>query len=230
MAQLLANAALERSSIVANSLMNRERGCAGGNSYEKELALNPIEFLTQRLQRQEQVSWLDICCGVGKALIEAAAHFQTAGLAPRVHLIGIDLVAMFLPYANPFPHLRLEETSIFAWEPDREFDLITCVHGLHYIGDKLFLVRQAASWLKRDGVFIGHLDLTNLRVANQAGSILLRTLRQRGFQYNSRKHLLSLSGQQSLELRYKYLGADDQAGPNFTGQAAVTSYYEPFDE
>jgi len=30
----------------------------------------------------------------------------------------------------------------------------------------------------------------------------------------------------TITLPYGYLGADDQAGPNYTGQAAVDSYYE----
>lgn len=227
MAKLLDNVSLESSSIVANSLMNRERNCTGGNSYERELSLNPIEFLTQRLQTQNYVLWLDICCGTGRALIEAAAHFQPTSLASRVHLVGIDLVPMFLPYEMPFPHLQLAADSIPAWRPNQAFDLITCVHGLHYIGDKLFLLQKVASWLKPDGFFIGHLDPTNLRLANQGGTTLLRELCQIGFQYNTRKHLLSLSSRIEFELPYKYIGADDEAGPNYTGQAAINSYYEP---
>jgi hypothetical protein len=29
-----------------------------------------------------------------------------------------------------------------------------------------------------------------------------------------------------VEPRYRYVGADDSAGPNYTGQPAVDSYYE----
>lgn len=232
MAQLLDNSALACSSIVANSLMNRERGCTGGNSYEKELALNPIAFLMQRLQTQEQVTWLDICCGAGKALLEAAYYFQAARLAHRVQLVGVDLAAMFLAYQDELPHLHLEEAAILTWEPQQEFDLITCVHGLHYLGDKLLLLQKAAAWLKHDGLFISHLDPANLRWADGsgAGTVLLRKLQKIGFQYKAKKHLLSVSGQKQFTLRYKYLGADDQAGPNYTGQAAVNSYYKPADE
>lgn len=228
MVKLLDNAALEDSSVVANSLMNRERGCAGGNSYEKELALNPIEFLNQRLQTQSKVSWLDICCGAGKALIEVADYFQTAQLAHRVQLVGVDLVTMFLIPENELPHLQLEGASIFDWEPKQEFDLITCVHGLHYLGDKLLLLQRAIAWLKQDGLFISHLDPGNLRRADgsAAGTVLLNKLRKVNFQYNPRKHLLSFSGKKRLAFDYKYLGADDQAGPNYTGQAAVNSFYE----
>ena len=39
------------------------------------------------------------------------------------------------------------QASLATWRPERAYDLITCVHGLHYIGDKLGLVARAASWL-----------------------------------------------------------------------------------
>jgi hypothetical protein len=61
---LLDEKCLQSSSVVANCAMNRERGCLGGNSYEKELSFNPVEFLLVRLAQQKQVSWLDLCCGI----------------------------------------------------------------------------------------------------------------------------------------------------------------------
>lgn len=228
MSRLLDNAALEWSSVVANSAMNRERGCTGRNSYTKELGLNPLEFLTQKLLRQSQVAWLDICCGRGNALLEAAAYFQTTIWAARVQIVGLDLVSMFTPGAEQFSHLQLVVGSVLAWKPAQQYDLITCVHGLHYIGDKLLLLQKAASWLATDGCLIGHLDMANLRLAGgtAAGKLLLKDLRQVGFEYNARRRLLHLQGQKQFALAYQYLGADDQAGPNYTGQPAVNSYYE----
>jgi hypothetical protein len=77
---LLNRDALEQSSVVANSAMNRERGCAGGNSYAKELGVNPIEILMPRFKSHERLAWLDLCCGTGKALVEAAqVFFSTEG-------------------------------------------------------------------------------------------------------------------------------------------------------
>lgn len=224
---LLDNATLEWSSVVANSAMNRERGCAGSNSYTKELRFNPIEFLTQKLQTQSQVAWLDICCGTGTALIEAARHFQATSIASRVQIIGIDLVSMFLSSEQLLPQLRLKAASILTWESQQEFDLITCVHGLHYIGDKLLVLQKAASWLTPDGLFIGHIDLTNLRREDgtTAGKEILNRLRKIGFQYDAKWRLLSIRKQRQFTLNYQYLGADDKAGPNYTGQPAVNSYY-----
>ncbi|MEZ5429508.1 MAG: hypothetical protein R2747_24905, partial [Pyrinomonadaceae bacterium] len=61
MSNLLNNTALERSPTVANSLMNRERGCLGGNSYQKELSFDIPDFLRSRLKTGKPVAWLDIC-------------------------------------------------------------------------------------------------------------------------------------------------------------------------
>ena len=39
---------LERSAVVANCRMNRERVLVGSNGYDKELGLNPLDFLKER--------------------------------------------------------------------------------------------------------------------------------------------------------------------------------------
>ena len=35
-------------------------------------------------------------------------------------------------------------------------------------------------------------------------------------------------GRMTIDLPYRYLGTDDRAGPNYTGQPAVDLYYEPW--
>ncbi|GAB7052174.1 SAM-dependent methyltransferase [Catenuloplanes indicus] len=88
--QLLADAALEASPVVANNAMNRLRGLRGANSYAKELGFDPVE----RLRARSSVpSWLDLCCGSGRALAEAAAAFGDRD----VTLVGVDLVEFFTP-------------------------------------------------------------------------------------------------------------------------------------
>jgi hypothetical protein len=99
---LLDDKRLESSSVVANSLMNRQRGCLGGNSYQKELSFNPLEFFSARLSQQQTVCWLDLCCGSAKALIEASRFFHTESLTSRVQITGVDLVSMFDPYPAEF--------------------------------------------------------------------------------------------------------------------------------
>jgi hypothetical protein len=125
-------------------------------------------------------------------------------------------------------YLRLIEASLSTWRPDRPFEQITCVHGLHYIGDKLGLIVRAASWLVDDGLFVANLDLHNLKLSDESQSVrrVAADLRRNGLEYDRRKRLLICRGRKEVSLPYRYLGADDQAGPNYTGQPAVDSYYE----
>lgn len=217
---------LEKSSTVANSLMNRERNCVGGNSYAKELFFNPLEYLKNRLQTEEQVAWLDLCCGSGRALIEAAQFFVFENLDARVKIVGVDLVQMFDSFSSELRCLQFIESSVLDFQPLVSFDLITCVHGLHYIGDKLRLIQNASAWLKHDGIFLSHLDLNNLKFEDgKAAKTIVRELRRNGFEYDTKKHLLISKGRKVFNLGYAFVGADDRAGTNYTGQAAVDSYY-----
>ena len=84
---------LERSAVVANCRMNRERGLAGSNGYDRELCFDPIVFLKGRLAPGRPAAWLDLCCGSGKALIEAATIVHAEGL--NIQVVGVDLVGMF---------------------------------------------------------------------------------------------------------------------------------------
>ena len=229
MGKLLDDVRLAQSPVVANCMMNRERVCTGGNSYAKELGLNPLDFLRSRLETQKRVAWLDLCCGRGRALIEAGQHLAGLAAGREIVLIGIDLVPMFDPCPDELHFVRFVEASAVGWEPECAFDLITCVHGLHYVGDKLGLVQRACSWLKPDGRFIANLDWDNLKGSGEAATArkLLRKLRRAGLCYDTRKHLLSCLGNKRIRLDYEYLGADEGAGPNYTGQAAIHSYYRP---
>jgi hypothetical protein len=77
---LLDAVALEKSEVVANACMNRQRNLAGPNSYEKDLGFAPLDFLKKSLEKQREAAWLDLCCGAGRALIEAAEVCRTASL------------------------------------------------------------------------------------------------------------------------------------------------------
>lgn len=140
---------------------------------------------------------------------------------------GIDLVPMFWDAPEVPACVRLEAASLHRWEPGRSFDLITCVHGLHYIGDKVDLIRRAVSWLAEDGLFIANLDIANLRLEGvpRPDRIFLREMRRQGLVYDTRKKLLSCAGKKEVHFPFRYAGADDQAGPNYTGQPAVNSHY-----
>ena len=227
--ELMGDNELERSAVVANSRMNRERNLTGSNGYSKEIGFNPLDFLKERLVPGRSVAWLDLCCGTGKALIEATTIIGTGCMA--IEIVGVDLVGMFRRPNSDTKCLRLVEASLTTWRPDRQFDLITCVHGLHYVGDKLGLIARAASWLADDGLFVANLDLANLKLADgrEVGRRISSDLRRAGLVYDRKKRLVVCRGRKTVGLPYEYLGADDRAGPNYTGQPAVDSYYEPAD-
>lgn len=224
--ELLGDDQLERSTIVANCRMNRERDLAGSNGYDRELGFNPLDFLRDRSTGDRATAWLDLCCGTGRALIQAAEIAQSEGLS--VEIVGVDLVGIFLPAAPSLTRPRLVEASLSSWRPDRRFDLITCVHGLHYVGDKLGLIARAVSWLVDDGLFVGNLDLSNLKLidAQRETRHFISNLRRSGLDYDRRRKRIIRRGRKVLALHYVYVGADDRAGPNYTRQPAVNSYYE----
>jgi SAM-dependent methyltransferase len=223
---LLDDEELERSAVVANCRMNRGRNLLGSNGYDRELGFDPLMYLKGKTVIDHPVAWLDLCCGTGKALIQAAEIIQSERL--RIYIVGVDLVGTFHRPAPAPICVRLIEASLSTWRPDRPFDLITCVHGLHYVGDKLGLISRAASWLVEDGLFMANLDLHSLKVAGEGQSVrrVAADLRRAGLEYNRRKRLLICRGRKEVSLLYRYLGADDQAGPNYTGQPAVGSHYE----
>ncbi|MBL7498719.1 class I SAM-dependent methyltransferase [Frankia sp. CNm7] len=212
--------------------MNRQRQLAGVNSYQRELGFHPLDWLRTRLasRRHEsgptEVRWLDLCCGTGRALLQAAEELRGLGLDDAVRLVGVDLVDAFTPQPPDSP-VQLITASVTTWQPPGPFDLITCVHGLHYVGDKLAVITRAARTLTDDGLFIADFDATSVRLANRqpAGRTLTTALRTTGLTYDTRRHRLTRQGHRDIALPFTYLGADDHAGPNYTGQPAVHSYY-----
>lgn len=202
---LLDDESLWRSSIVANCEMNRERGLA---SYRRELGLD--------LALRPGARWVDLCCGSGKALAEAAREDVT--------IVGVDLVDH---HVSACPGLSFVVAPVDQWEPDAPVDLVTCVHGLHYVGDKLALLVRAASWLAPGGRFVANFDVAGVRRADGSpfGRALTKALREAGFSYDNRKRRIGYAGGGRPRLPLGYLGADDAAGPNYTGQPAVHSYY-----
>jgi hypothetical protein len=116
---------------------------------------------------------------------------------------------------------------VSSWTPDQPYDLVTCVHGLHYVGDKLGALTRAASWLADAGLLVVDLDLASVRLAGggPAGRPLVAALRRAGFSYDPRRRQVRVVGRRDVALPYAYVGADDRAGPNYTGQPAVNSVY-----
>jgi SAM-dependent methyltransferase len=210
--------------------MNRERQLAGVNSYARELGFHPLDWLIARTRQsppRSATGWLDLCCGTGHGLVQAANILARDGLDQLVTIVGVDLVDFFDSTPVHGTALHLTCGSVTSWSPSRRFDLITCVHGLHYVGDKLAVLSRVASWLTDDGRFIADLDLDSIRLADgrPAGRKLATALREAGFTIDTRRRRIARNGRGAVSLPYTYLGADDRAGPNYTGQPAVSSYY-----
>lgn len=225
--KLLSEDELENSSIVVNSLMNRERRIIGRNSYSKELGLNILEYIDDKVKEQEVLNWLDIGCGSGRALIEAAKYFHDSDRQNKIDILGIDLVNMFNPKPADLTNLSLMALNIIEYKPNKKFDLITCIHGLHYIGDKLKLIENIVNWIAEQGLFIANIDLDNFRDSdnNSIKRLISKKLKLSGIIYNSRKHIISVEGSKTINFKYQFIGADENAGPNYTKQAVVNSVY-----
>ncbi|WP_433472239.1 class I SAM-dependent methyltransferase [Spirillospora sp. CA-142024] len=130
--------------------------------------------MSARARASTPVRWLDVCCGSGRAPAEAARLLADRGATAQAEITGLEdhFVSGHLP-----PFLRLTSGSVTEWAPDGRFDLITCVHGLHYVGDKLGVLSRIASWLTSDGLFIANFDARSIRRADGKG-LCAPTLRQ----------------------------------------------------
>jgi 2-polyprenyl-3-methyl-5-hydroxy-6-metoxy-1,4-benzoquinol methylase len=225
--KLLAENELIWSWVVANSKMNRERNASGVNSYEKELKFRPEELLEKHIHQYGQVKWLDLCCGQGKALIQTSEWLFNKGLQDKATLKGIDLVDEFQPIPPDITCIDFEIRSLVDWSSTAQYDLITCVHGLHYIGDKLKVLASAFERLTPEGVFIANLDLSNIQIENEnTESFLLNCFKKHAIQYNRRTRILECKSSRQIDFSLTYKGASDEVGPNYTGQDAVCSVYE----
>lgn len=214
------------SPVVANSRMNRERNASGINSYEQEFGFKPEIFLKEHIQKHGAVSWVDICCGKGKAVIQAAQFLQKEGLHDKAYIEGIDLIEDFDAIRPGIDFIRFISTSLTEWAPDKKYDLITCVHGLHYIGDKLKLLHTICPALTGQGLLIANLDSNSIKVeGDNKGKFVRDIFKNSGVNYSARKKIIEVRGSAQLKYDLIYKGADDKAGPNYTGQEAVNSYY-----
>jgi len=154
--------------------MNRERNSSGINSYEKEFKFKPEVYLESKIREFGQASWLDLCCGYGKALIQTAAFFYKLGRQNMIKLKGIDLVDTFPHVAKEITCVEFESGSVIDWVPEQTYDLITCVHGLHYPGDKLKVIETSIKALNPTGLFIANLDLNNIVIEGKNTNAYLK--------------------------------------------------------
>jgi hypothetical protein len=92
-------------------------------------------------------------------------------------------------------------------------------------GDRVGGVRELAD----DGLFAANLDPANLKLGygRSASRRFSSGLRRVGLSYEARRRPVACRGRKEADFPYRYLGADDRAGPNYTVQPAVDSYYRP---
>ncbi|MVU78015.1 methyltransferase domain-containing protein [Nocardia sp. ET3-3] len=194
--------------------MNRDRRLP---AYRRELGFDPVDWLLTRPGPQR---WLDIGCGSAHALFEAAP-----ALSGKARIVGLDLVGYF--GGSPGDDVELVTGSVLTWQPDEPVDLITSVHALHYVGDKLAALARMSSWLTADGRLAANFDASALRAADGSplGRRLTSALRHNGFEYNPRTHRIARTGNALPHWDFRYAGADAHVGPNYTGQDAVASHY-----
>jgi len=231
--------------VVVNATMNRGRGLTGVNSYERELRRFDIAaFLRCRAESvpERRVRWLDACCGAGRALTEAADDWTSADWARRITLIGIDLYDGMPPDRNSEDGLRARFVvgDVLTHLPPQEpLDLVTCIHGLHYLPDKLAFLEQVYTRLVPDGgLLLAHLDPANVKLQDADNTPLwprlLRHVRRQGISLKFRAHLIrlerTLTSPATLSFGATYATRTVAPRPNYSGMIGVDSWYTTFTE
>ena len=215
------------SPVVANATMNRRRGFSGVNSYERDLRFSLTDFLAERVREREAALWYDACCGEGRALVEAGNQFAASEWGRQVQIVGVDLVEMFTPEQTP--NVTLTAADVAAFTLDRPADLITCVHGLHYLGDKLGFLQRAYAMLAPGGLLVAHLDMENLRASGAGASVWRQAVRHaaRGdVTLDFKGHVLRIvRTEMPLNFGITFQGATVSEQPNYTGITVIDSWY-----
>ena len=224
MKALKSNKELIWSAVVANNAMNRQRKATGINSYADEIGINVIDFLKERKGKEKVVRWLDICCGEGNSILEVCKQLPDLIQVGQLEIVGIDLVDFFNVQLKE-EEVRLIVGDVIEYFPEHQYDLITCVHGLHYVGNKLKLIAKSLNNLCPGGNFYANMELGNIKGIEL--NRLKQELREAGLDYDGKRHILKLEHKKegAIDFNYEYLGADDQAGKNYTGKEIVHSYY-----
>jgi SAM-dependent methyltransferase len=183
------------------------------------------------------VRWLDACCGEGRALREASQLWTSMPWSRHLEIVGLDLWDDLPPSqaSADGPALRFVGADIADWTPpDVPLDLITCVHGLHYLPNKLGFLERAYSWLAPDGgLLLAHLDTANVRQEGSETTDLWATLarraRKQGVTLRLSNHLLRLQrtpdSPNTLTFDCSFVGRTVSPKPNFSGMTVIDSWY-----
>jgi len=220
---LLTNEKVLKSEIVANSTMNRERGLSGVNSYGRELAFDIVPWLLSRARGHGSSYWLDACCGEGLALMDARRALDSSPEGINVSVVGVDLVGAIK--SNHSENVVVGDVT--AFDTGRQVDLITCVHGIHYLGDKLGAIRHFYSLLNPGGVLICNVDLTNIIIDGTPSKSWRTVAGSPNPTVSFKKHILKVEKDVNSPIAFhlNYLGAAVSTAPNYTGIIVIDSFY-----
>ena len=105
-----------------------------------------MNFLENRVG-QTPIRWLDLCCGEGNALIQAATYFQNQHPSLPIQFEGIDLVNFF-SNTHGIENLKLTTTNLANWQSTQQYDLITIVHGFALFGRQNWLAKKSSNCFK----------------------------------------------------------------------------------
>jgi len=168
-----------------------------------------------------------ICvAATGRALIDAAGEITRTPHAANARIEGVDLAGLFDP--NPSPEvLTLQKHAIEDWTPAGPYDLITCVHGLHYNRRQARHIAKATGCLAPGGLLLANLDVVSFsqRGRYTGGASGSGPASRERIDVRLTAAMDTVRGAARGRFGLRYLGADDTVGPNYTGQPAVASYY-----
>jgi SAM-dependent methyltransferase len=127
-------------------LMNRFRRLYGPNSYQSELGVDPLALIPHGGR------WLDVGCGTGVAVREAAR------LRTDITVVALDLEAGFVDGRPLPPNLAFVQGDLGRLPLGGAFELVTGVHVLHFVPDQQAVLRALAGRLAPGGRLRANLD------------------------------------------------------------------------
>jgi len=122
------------------------------------------------LENAKGDSLLDIACGDGTL----TALFCKSKKFKRV--VGVDASKIQLKRAKKnCPQAEFHESLIENFETDEKFDTVVMLNLLEHVVDPVFVLKKAASFLKKDGVLIVHVP--NALAINRIIARIMGTLK-----------------------------------------------------
>jgi hypothetical protein len=144
--------------------------------------------------------------------------------------LGVDLIGQIAQVPNEY--VVVGDVSTF--NPGYAVDIITCVHGLHYVADKLAILCHFYSLLAPEGQIVANLDLMNIIVDDQPiakWTAFTKLIAEPKPTATFKNHVLTLTkgSECSLTFGLRFVGASISTEPNYSGITVVNSCYSSTD-